>query len=181
MQRIPTPRCICFYNGTEEQPESKLLHLSDAYTGKGDIQVEVTMLNINFGKNKELLDACKPLYEYSWLIDRIRCNHKSTNNLNNAVNKTVEEMPDDFIIKPFIIANRAEVKNMLFEEYDEEKYKNLFIEEGREEGRVEGIAENRISTARNLLASGVSDDIIINSTGISAVEFEKIKAETEKN
>ena len=98
-------------------------------------------------------------------------------------------MPDDFIIKPFIIANRAEVKNMIFEEYDEEKYKNLFIEEGREEGRVEGreegreegIAANRISTARNLLASGVSDDIIINSTGISAVEFEKIKAETEKN
>ena len=90
-------------------------------------------------------------------------------------------MPDDFIIKPFIIANRAEVKNMLFEEYDEEKYKNLFIEEGREEGREEGIAANRISTARNLLASGVSDDIIINSTGISAVEFERIKAETEKN
>ena len=90
-------------------------------------------------------------------------------------------MPDDFIIKPFIIANRAEVKNMLFEEFDEKKYKNLFIEEGREEGREEGIAENRISTARNLLASGVSDDIIINSTGISAVEFEKIKAETEKN
>ena len=98
-----------------------------------------------------------------------------------SITISIEAMPDDFIIKPFIIANRAEVKNMLFEEYDEEKYKNLFIEEGREEGRVEGIAENRISTARNLLASGVSDDIIINSTGISAVEFEKIKAETEKN
>ena len=82
-------------------------------------------------------------------------------------------MPDDFIIKPFIIANRAEVKNMLFEEYDEEKYKSLFIEEGRN--------ENRITTARNLLASGVSDDIIINSTGISLDDFEKIKIESEKN
>ena len=52
---------------------------------------------------------------------------------------------------------------------------------GFKEGREIGIAENRISTARNLLASGVSDDIIINCTGIDSDEFEKIKAETEKN
>ena len=32
----------------------------------------------------------------------------------------------------------------------------------------------------SLLASGVSDDIIINCTGISLADFEKIKAETEK-
>ena len=74
---------------------------------------------------------------------------------------------------------------MLFEEYDEEKYMNLFIEEGREkgreEGREEGRNENRITTARNLLASGVSDDIIINSTGISLDDFEKIKVESEKD
>ena len=44
-----------------------------------------------------------------------------------------------------------------------------------------GIAENRITTARSLLASGVSDDIIINCNGISPDKFEKIKAETEKN
>ncbi len=50
-----------------------------------------------------------------------------------------------------------------------------------DEGVEEGIAENRISTARSLLASGVSDDIIINCTGISPAEFEKIKAETKNN
>ena len=54
-------------------------------------------------------------------------------------------------------------------------------EEGLEEGREEGITENKITTARSLLASGVSDDIIINCTGISPADFEKIKAETEKN
>ena len=59
-------------------------------------------------------------------------------------------MPDDFIIKPFIIANRAEVKNMLFEEFDEKKYMNLFIEEGREEGRNERNKE----VAADLLREG---------------------------
>ena len=67
------------------------------------------MLNINFGKNKELLDSCKPLYEYSWLIDTIRDYQKSGDALNAAVDKAVDEMPDGFIIKPLIIANRAEV------------------------------------------------------------------------
>ena len=144
LQKIPTPKCICFYNGTESQPETKTLYLSDAYDGKGDIEVEVTMLNINFGKNKELLDSCKPLYEYSWLIDTIRDYQKSGDALNVAVDKAVDEMPDGFIIKPLIIANRAEVKNMLiFEEFNEDKYKNLFIEEGREEGLKEGLKEGR--------------------------------------
>ena len=32
---------------------------------------------------------------------------------------------------------------MLFEEYDEEKYRNLFIEEGIEKGRQEGREEGR--------------------------------------
>ena len=30
-------------------------------------------------------------------------------------------MPDDFLIKPFLLANRAEVKNMCITEYDEER------------------------------------------------------------
>lgn len=30
------------------------------------------MLNINVGRNKALFDACKPLQEYSWIVDKIR-------------------------------------------------------------------------------------------------------------
>ena len=33
----------------------------------------------------------------------------------------VDEMPEDFVIKKFIVANRAEVKVMLLTEYNEEK------------------------------------------------------------
>ena len=32
-----------------------------------DIEVTVKMLNINYGRNKELLTACEPLNEYAWL------------------------------------------------------------------------------------------------------------------
>ncbi len=30
------------------------------------------MLNINYGHNKELLNACRPLGEYAWFIEKIR-------------------------------------------------------------------------------------------------------------
>ena len=56
LQKIPRPVCICFYNGKKEQPERKVLKLSDAYDGDGDIEVKVVMLNINYGKNKSLMD-----------------------------------------------------------------------------------------------------------------------------
>ena len=65
---VPRPVCVCFYNGTQEQPEKQVLKLSDAYDGEGDIKVRVTMLNINYGKNQQLMDACEPLKEYAWLV-----------------------------------------------------------------------------------------------------------------
>ena len=48
LQPVPRPRCVCFYNGTQEQPESQVLRLSDAYEGEGDIEVKVLMLNVKF-------------------------------------------------------------------------------------------------------------------------------------
>ena len=50
-----------------------MLKLSDAYDGEGDIEVRVTMLNINYGKNQQLMDACEPLKEYAWLVDAVSC------------------------------------------------------------------------------------------------------------
>ena len=72
---LPEPRCVCFYNGTEDQPEEKILKLSDAFGAKNsDIEVRVKMLNINYGRNKILMDACKPLYEYAWFNEGDRRN-----------------------------------------------------------------------------------------------------------
>ena len=74
MKKIPTPKFVCFYNGMRNQPEKKILKLSDAYDGEGDLEVTVTMLNINYGKNKKIMNACKPLQEYAWLVNEVRQN-----------------------------------------------------------------------------------------------------------
>lgn len=71
--KIPAPKLV-FYNGTDDKDDEIILKLCDAFFDgtKGDIEVTVRMLNINVGRNKALFDACKPLQEYSWIVDKIR-------------------------------------------------------------------------------------------------------------
>ena len=121
LQALPKPNCICFYNGRAEQPEKQVLKLSDAFDGEADIEVKVTMLNINYGKNRALMEACQPLREYAWLVDRVRSKQKELRNFEVAVEAAIQEMPENFAIREFLITNRAEVRRMLLTEYDEEK------------------------------------------------------------
>ena len=79
LKQIPQPKCICFYNGTDKMEDRKILRLSEMYfentnkdEAEGIVELEVIMINVNFGHNKRLLEQCKPLYEYSFFVDRIR-------------------------------------------------------------------------------------------------------------
>ena len=175
LQPAPRPKCVCFYNGTANQPERKILRLSEAFGGEGDIEVLVTMLNINYGKNRELMEACEPLSEYAWLVEAIRRNQKVMRNLEAAIDAAIEEMPDEFVIKRFLLQNQAEVKGMFLTEYDQEKVLS--------QERQEGINEDRRRVATDMLIeklplpliakiSKLSEDAIrtlANSLGMSIV------------
>ena len=163
LQEIPTPKCVCFYNGTQEQPEKQILSLSDAYEGEGDVEVKVTMLNINYGKNKKLMEACKPLQEYAWLVDTVRKHQQEKMDLDAAIDVAVDEMPEDFAIHEFIIANRAEVKTMLLTEYNEEKVMEMERQEGERKGQNE-MKKDMAGLMNYLLSNGRSDDALKAST-----------------
>ena len=63
---IPTPRFIVFYNGKKEEPEKYEYRLSDLYkngTKDPDLELRVTVLNINMGMNEKLMEQCKTLRE----------------------------------------------------------------------------------------------------------------------
>ena len=139
--RLPAPKLVVFYNGLADQPEERTLNLSDAFAeevrDEADISVRVRMININKGHSAGVVNRCKPLNEYTWLVDRIRA-YGSQMPLEAAVDLTLREMPEDYLIKPWLEANREGVKRMLLTEYDEAKTMELFKEEGRAEGRAEG-------------------------------------------
>ena len=159
-RKLPVPKCVCFYNGKQEKDDIMVLKLSDSFDfgEKTDIEVSVTMININYGHNKELLGRCQPFEEYSWLISKIReCLCKNVF-LEAAVDLALDEMPENSLIKPFLIENRAEVKYMFLTEYDEERTMAEMREDGREEGREEGRADI-LKLAAALVQEGRYDDI----------------------
>ena len=144
LQSAPCPKCICFYNGSAAQPERQILRLSEAFGGEGDIEVIVTMLNINYGKNKALMAACEPLSEYAWLVESIRENQKAMRNLEVAIDAAIDEMPNEFVIKRFLLQNKAEVKGMFLTEYDQDKV----LAQERRDSMKQGIelANERVAT-----------------------------------
>ena len=160
-----------------------------------DIEVTVRMININYGHNKNILDACRPLSEYAWFIAQIRKNIASSddsapNKVETAIDRAIYEMPGDFEIKDFLISNRAEVKDMCLTEYNETETLELFRQEGLQEGlqagRKEGLQVGRQETMllniRNLMDStGWSADKIMDMLKIPSDQQKMLSLKLTKN
>lgn len=148
---LPIPKLVVFYNGVQEKDDEVILKLSDSYDrehrSEADVEVRVRMLNVNYGHNKSLMEACRPLFEYAWFINEIRVNQKN-HSLNKAIDMAIKVMPKDFGIKSFVSKHKAEVEGMLDTEYNEAAVKELFMEEGRAKGLAEGIAKGEAERKR---------------------------------
>lgn len=148
--RIPSPRFAVFYNGADPQPERRTLRLSDSYEKKQDnpeLELAVTVYNINPGYNEEIMDACRTLKEYAMYVERVRTYAKQMP-LAEAVERAVDECIAEGILSDFLRKNRAEAIKVSIYEYDEELHFKTLIEEGRELGLEEGREEGEIRLAR---------------------------------
>ena len=147
---IPIPCFVIFYNGSEPQPDRKILRLSDLYTVRmKETQLELTavLLNINRNHNRELMEACRDLKDYAEYVDRVR-KYARELPLSEAVDRAITECIREEILKEFLEKNRAEVKKMSIYEYDQEKHIRMerqdAWEDGMQEGRREGIKEGEL-------------------------------------
>lgn len=143
--KIPVPRFVVFYNGQKCQPERQILKLSDAFqkeVSEPELELKVLMLNINLGKNRELLEKCRTLREYCIYVDRIRKYAKEMR-IDEAVKRTVDECIQEGVLADFLLSQKAEVMAMSIFEYNEEielkKIREDEFDLGREAGIEEGI------------------------------------------
>ena len=140
---VPTPRFIVFYNGKDTSWERKVEKLSDVYEQKTDnpeLELRVTMLNINLGKNSELMKKCKTLFEYMQYVEKVR-KYTSSMNISQAVERAVNECIKEGILADFLLKNKAEAVQMSIFEYDEEKEMKLIRQDEREMGIQQGIQQ----------------------------------------
>lgn len=148
LQTIPTPKFLVFYNGTDENiPDRLELRLSDAYENYSenpDLELKVTMLNINSDHNFELLKNCHVLWEYSQYVTRVR-KYATMMSLNDAVNLAITECIQEGILTEFLSHNRAEVLKVSIFEYDKEKEEKLIRKAEFDYGKAMGLADGVIS------------------------------------
>ena len=143
--RIPTPRFFVFYNGRDMQPERQVLKLSDAFINPEEdpaLELKVVMLNINLGRNKELMEQCHTLLEYAQFVDRLRTCEKSMGR-EEAVKHTVDTCIREGILRDFLLKYREEAIEMCIFEYDEEETLRQLGQQSYEEGVAAGIEQGR--------------------------------------
>ena len=160
--KIPTPRFLVFYNGSEEQAEKKYLRLSDAFQKSmddPDLELVVTMLNINLGKNRKLLEQCQTLKEYAIYVKKVRTYAKSMKNVEEAVDRAVTECINEGILREFLLQNRKEAVEMSIFEYDEEAVFEVVRKDEYEKGIQEGEKQFALLTER-LLEAGRTQDLL---------------------
>lgn len=138
--KIPVPKFVVFYNGDEDQPSEYEMKLSDAFEKKvenPELELVCKVYNINFGKNKDILDRCPILREYMTFVDYVRFYHKEQNfeDLCIAINRAIDRCINEGVLKDFLQKNRAEVIKVTQLDYTFDRQVMLEREDAREEER----------------------------------------------
>ena len=122
IQKIPTPQFVVFYNGMKEEPDRQILKLSDAFQSEGGcIECEATMLNINLGRNMELMEKCRRLEEYATFVSTVRKYTQSGDlELGEAIRQAMDECIEKGILSDILTNQRAEVKDEVRAEVKDE-------------------------------------------------------------
>lgn len=160
---IPTPEFFVFYNGSEPFPPEKTLRLSDSYlekTAAPMLELTVKVININLPENHSILKQCRPLYEYSWFIQKIREYTAAGDTRDNAVIRAVKDCEREGILAEFVREHGTEAVNMLFTQFNMEDALEVRYEEGFEAGSQKGRTELLVQLVCRKLQKGKTPDVI---------------------
>ncbi len=147
--KIPTPKFVVFYNGAEKQPEEMTQYLSDSFEQKTDdpeLELKCKVYNINYGKNRAIMDECRWLDEYMMFVDKVREYHNSKDEeeLEDDINKAIDYCIENDILKEFLSERRGEVTKVMALDYTFDKQLEMERAEAWNGGKKEGIEEGRI-------------------------------------
>jgi predicted transposase/invertase (TIGR01784 family) len=170
MFKIPRPEFIVLYNGVKDVPDMQVLRLSDMFEDTDEaagisvnLELVVTVYNINKGRNPEMAKRSPTLDEYETFIHKVRENEK-TMSLKDAITKAVTDCIEQNILKTFLQKHKWEVIGMLLHEWNLDTA--VAFAEERGEGR--GMRQRTIEIARNLKNAGrLTIDEIAQASGLT--------------
>lgn len=151
--KLPNPKLIVLYNGTEPCPEHYTEYLSDAFWEEEKnpmVNVRVEVYNINYIENQEVqaavIERSQSLKEYSQFIRQVQRRKESGIGAEKALKEAIEYCVQHGILCEFLEKHGSEVRNMLYTEWNLEDACEIIREEslakGLKRGRQEGIEKS---------------------------------------
>ena len=133
LKHLPSPKFIVFYNGSKDEPDQKILRLTDAFAeegirGEACLECCATMLNINYGHNYELMEKCRRLEEYSAFVAEVRKALEEGGNQRQAVDDAIDICIEKGVLRDILIRERAAIMNMVLS-CTEKQYERLVEKE----------------------------------------------------
>jgi len=180
--KIPRPKFIVLYNGIEKYPDYSELKLSDAFMDVKGLKIKspdkipleliVQVYNINHGHNQEILKKCKTLDNYSIFVDKLQEFQKKGIKLEKSIKSVINYCIDNDILRKYLKEHGSEVIKMIFGdgEYD----RDMDIAVNRREAREEGMEQEKLIIAKNLLAEGSTPEFVHKITGLPPEEIETL-------
>lgn len=184
--KLPTPNFVVFYNGDIEIGDVSEYRLSDSYMTRVEepaLELRVTVLNVNYGKNVKLMEQCESLKEYAQYVALVRKYKQETGSLDDGVKLAIEHCINEGILEDFLRKNRSEVEmTSIFEYNKEEEDRKLYeagVEQGIEKGIEKGVKQTKRKVACSLMKENMPLDKIASIIDVGVKELEKWKTEME--
>ena len=159
--QLPAPEFYVLYNGKEPWTDNSKLYLSSAFAeNQHNLELVVTVRNIRYNKDNELLQKYKPLHDYSFFVYDVEKRVASGDSLANAIRSATDYCINHNIMRDYLSANYEEVFEMMSLRWNEKDAKKYLQKEAREEGHAAGLVEGRAQGLSQGHAQGLSQGLV---------------------
>ena len=174
MVKIPAPKFYVLYNGSKDEPEHRIMRLSEAFEGEShSLELVADSYNINLAKGKKLLDSCYELRCYSVFVAKVQEYLAAKQNLTQAIKSAIRYCRNNELMKEYFKEHEKEVLDMVTFKWDNKRAREVAEEEGMEKGRAEGM----LRTLCELVKDGILSNMdAAKRAGMSLEEFRKAVA-----
>ena len=176
--QLPAPEFYVLYNGKEPWKDNSKLYLSSAFAeNQHNLELVVTVRNIRYNKDNELLQKYKPLHDYSFFVYDVEKRVAGGENLTDAIRCATDYCINHNIMSDFLSANYEEVFEMMSLRWNEKDAKKYWQKEAREEGLAQGRMSATIAFIKNMLSARMPYSDIAKFSNTSIEEVQRIAKE----
>lgn len=136
---IPNVQFVVLYNGQEQQPERRLLRLSDSYLNKeieSSLELTCTVYNINGIYNPNLTKDCDAIRGYMTFVDKVREEYtgRDKEQIRLAVSKAIDYCIENGILVDFFQEKRDLIEENEMLDFTYERRLELATRDAKAEG-----------------------------------------------